>query len=200
MNSFPIRNFEVGGDRLTIIAGPCLAESMDLCQEVAGAVKALCQEFEFNYIFKASFDKANRTSVNSVRGAGMAEGLRGHGRGPAYPSDRGRHTRLARYHRRSLAGSVRGSRYHRGYPADSSLPLPPERPAGSRRRDPSPGQREEGAIPGPPRHQEHRGQGAAIRCQRRDAYRARHHLWLQRSDRGHGGPGDHAQLRCARVL
>lgn len=76
MNSFPIRNFEIGGDRLTIIAGPCLAESMDLCQEVAGAVKALCQEFEFNYIFKASFDKANRTSVNSMRGAGMAEGLR----------------------------------------------------------------------------------------------------------------------------
>ncbi len=76
MNSFPIRKFEIGGDRLTIIAGPCLAESLDLCQEVAGTVKALCHEFEFNYIFKASFDKANRTSANSVRGAGMAEGLR----------------------------------------------------------------------------------------------------------------------------
>jgi 2-dehydro-3-deoxyphosphooctonate aldolase (KDO 8-P synthase) len=76
LNTFPIRNFQVGGDRLTIIAGPCLAESMDLCQEVAGAVKALCQEFEFNYIFKASFDKANRTSGNSVRGAGITEGLR----------------------------------------------------------------------------------------------------------------------------
>ena len=65
----------VGDGRLTLIAGPCLAESQGLCEEVAGAVQALCREFGFNYIFKASFDKANRTSVETVRGDGMDEGL-----------------------------------------------------------------------------------------------------------------------------
>ncbi|MEZ0325374.1 MAG: 3-deoxy-8-phosphooctulonate synthase, partial [Fimbriimonas sp.] len=57
----------IGEDRLTIIAGPCLAESLELCQEVAGVMQGLCREFGFNYIFKASYDKANRTSLNSVR-------------------------------------------------------------------------------------------------------------------------------------
>jgi 2-dehydro-3-deoxyphosphooctonate aldolase (KDO 8-P synthase) len=73
----PVRlpQFTIGEDRLTIIAGPCLAESEEMCMLVAGLMKGLCDEMGFNYIFKASYDKANRTSLNSVRGSGMAAGL-----------------------------------------------------------------------------------------------------------------------------
>jgi len=68
---------EIGREtgRLTLIAGPCIVESLDLCREVAGTVKAICQELGFGYIFKASFDKANRTSNSSFRGRGMEAGL-----------------------------------------------------------------------------------------------------------------------------
>lgn len=52
-----------------------MAESAAICDEVAGAMKELCAEFGFGYIFKASFDKANRTSAGTTRGAGMEAGL-----------------------------------------------------------------------------------------------------------------------------
>lgn len=70
-----VGSLEIGGDALTIIAGPCLAESEELCFRVAERMQELCRAYEFNYIFKASYDKANRTSAESVRGAGMDEGL-----------------------------------------------------------------------------------------------------------------------------
>lgn len=76
MTSFSVGPFDVGGERLTIIAGPCLAESLDLCLLVAERMRALCAERGFNYVFKASFDKANRTSASSQRGSGLDEGLR----------------------------------------------------------------------------------------------------------------------------
>ncbi len=60
---------------LTIIAGPCLAESEEICMQVGTRMKLLCEQLGFNYIFKASFDKANRTSSDSVRGHGLLEGL-----------------------------------------------------------------------------------------------------------------------------
>jgi 2-dehydro-3-deoxyphosphooctonate aldolase (KDO 8-P synthase) len=72
----PVGSFQIGSGPLTIIAGPCLAESLSLCRQVAEEMKGLCAEFGFNYVFKASFDKANRTSVNSERGAGLEEGLK----------------------------------------------------------------------------------------------------------------------------
>ncbi len=75
MRVVSVSEFEIGGDALTIIGGPCLAESKDLCAEVCEVMKALCSEFGFNYVFKASFDKANRTSASTVRGAGLDEGL-----------------------------------------------------------------------------------------------------------------------------
>lgn len=68
-------SLKIGDGRLTIIAGPCMAESRELCHTLAGALQELCADFEFNFIFKASFDKANRTSVNSQRGPGLEEGL-----------------------------------------------------------------------------------------------------------------------------
>jgi len=71
-----VGSFEIGPERLTIIAGPCMAESEELCLQVAEAVRPICDRLGFNYVFKASFDKANRTSAGTQRGLGIDEGLR----------------------------------------------------------------------------------------------------------------------------
>jgi 2-dehydro-3-deoxyphosphooctonate aldolase (KDO 8-P synthase) len=69
--------FEVGADRpLFLIAGPCVIESETLVMEVAGRMRELTAELGIPYIFKASFDKANRSSKGSFRGPGIEEGLR----------------------------------------------------------------------------------------------------------------------------
>lgn len=68
--------FEAGLDQpLFLIAGPCTAESLELCVEVAGTLKAVCGRLGIPYIFKASYDKANRSSGKSVRGPGLEAGL-----------------------------------------------------------------------------------------------------------------------------
>lgn len=64
-----------GGKPFALIAGPCVIESRDLCREIARTAKAACDHLGIAYIFKASFDKANRTSGSSFRGQSMAEGL-----------------------------------------------------------------------------------------------------------------------------
>ena len=61
--------------RLTLIAGPCVIESEKLCLQVAAALKRTCDRLGVFYVFKASYDKANRTSSKSFRGPGMEEGL-----------------------------------------------------------------------------------------------------------------------------
>lgn len=67
---------EIGDGRgLVVIAGPCVIESEDLCVEVGLQVKAITESLGLPYIFKASFDKANRTSVKSFRGPGIDKGL-----------------------------------------------------------------------------------------------------------------------------
>jgi 2-dehydro-3-deoxyphosphooctonate aldolase (KDO 8-P synthase) len=58
-----------------IIAGPCVLEDLDTALTIASFVKELCQKHGFFYIFKASFDKANRTSLYSYRGPGLEKGL-----------------------------------------------------------------------------------------------------------------------------
>ncbi|OGV57386.1 MAG: 3-deoxy-8-phosphooctulonate synthase [Lentisphaerae bacterium GWF2_52_8] len=63
------------GEKLVVIAGPCVAESLSICREVAAEMSELCRKLDVHYIFKASFDKANRSSANSFRGLGLAEGL-----------------------------------------------------------------------------------------------------------------------------
>lgn len=63
------------GNPLLVLAGPCVAESSAICQEIAGTAKEVCASLGLNYVFKASFDKANRTSINSFRGPGMEAGL-----------------------------------------------------------------------------------------------------------------------------
>ena len=76
MNTLHIQNLTVGPDApLTIIAGPCTAESYDLCVRVGEAMNEACGRAGLNYIFKASFDKANRSSIGSPRGPGLEEGL-----------------------------------------------------------------------------------------------------------------------------
>lgn len=69
-------NFEIGGtNRFTFIGGPCVMESEDLVMEIAKKAKDICNKLGINYIFKASFDKANRSSINSFRGPGLEKGL-----------------------------------------------------------------------------------------------------------------------------
>lgn len=60
----------------TFIAGPCVIESPELLCIVAEELVRLNEKYDINIIFKASFDKANRTSINSFRGPGMQEGLK----------------------------------------------------------------------------------------------------------------------------
>ncbi len=68
--------FEIGLDRpFFLIAGPCVIESEALCLEIASRMKEICGKLGIPYIFKASFDKANRTSASSFRGIGMEKGL-----------------------------------------------------------------------------------------------------------------------------
>ncbi|HEY3280985.1 MAG TPA: 3-deoxy-8-phosphooctulonate synthase [Armatimonadota bacterium] len=64
-----------GAEPLALIAGPCVAESLDLCRRIANHLSDLCSRLSLPLVFKASFDKANRTSVSSFRGPGLQEGL-----------------------------------------------------------------------------------------------------------------------------
>ncbi len=67
----------VGSDQpLLLIGGPCVLESADMARRVAGEMQKICARLHISYIFKASFDKANRTSLSSFRGPGIEEGLR----------------------------------------------------------------------------------------------------------------------------
>lgn len=69
--------FTVGeNNRFMLIAGPCAIESEEMSLRVAKKIKAICDKLGINYVFKSSFDKANRSSINSFRSVGMEEGLR----------------------------------------------------------------------------------------------------------------------------
>ena len=70
-----LNNFEIGSNKLTILAGPCAIESMDILKQTAETLKQVCAELDINYVFKSSFDKANRSSINSYRGVGIEKGL-----------------------------------------------------------------------------------------------------------------------------
>lgn len=70
-----LRDFEIGGDKLTILAGPCAIESQEILDETAQGLKEITKELDINFVFKSSFDKANRSSLTSFRGPGMEKGL-----------------------------------------------------------------------------------------------------------------------------
>ena len=75
MKRFSIGAAEVGGPRLLVIAGPCVAESAELCLEVAGHLKAVCAARDLPFVFKVSYRKANRSSGRSFAGLPMDEAL-----------------------------------------------------------------------------------------------------------------------------
>ena len=64
-----------GGAPLALVAGPCVIESEDHTLRLAEAIKTVCSDLRLPFVFKASFDKANRSSISSFRGPGMDEGL-----------------------------------------------------------------------------------------------------------------------------
>jgi len=73
---FSVQNVTIGGPELFLIAGPCVIESEEHALFMATSIAAICRELGVPYIFKASYDKANRTSISSYRGPGITEGLR----------------------------------------------------------------------------------------------------------------------------
>jgi 2-dehydro-3-deoxyphosphooctonate aldolase (KDO 8-P synthase) len=75
-NSFEIGPVQVGAGRLFLIAGPCVIESELHARKMADAIQRITSDVGIPYIFKASYDKANRTSVKSFRGPGLVEGAR----------------------------------------------------------------------------------------------------------------------------
>src|SRR4051794_300961 len=77
MPTVSIQNLTLGepNSPLMLIAGPCVIESLDLCRTIAAKVRRITMELGLSYVFKASFDKANRTSGNSFRGQGLEQGL-----------------------------------------------------------------------------------------------------------------------------
>jgi 2-dehydro-3-deoxyphosphooctonate aldolase (KDO 8-P synthase) len=73
---FQVGNAVIGGGNLFLIAGPCVIESEDHAIRMAEIIKGVTRSLSFPFIFKASYDKANRTSLKSFRGPGVSEGLR----------------------------------------------------------------------------------------------------------------------------
>jgi 2-dehydro-3-deoxyphosphooctonate aldolase (KDO 8-P synthase) len=75
-NAFQVGDVTIGGGALFLIAGPCVIETEAHALKMAEAIAVIAREKEVPYIFKASYDKANRTSIRSFRGPGLEEGLR----------------------------------------------------------------------------------------------------------------------------
>ncbi|SDO76056.1 2-dehydro-3-deoxyphosphooctonate aldolase (KDO 8-P synthase) [Selenomonas ruminantium] len=76
MNQVELGDFVVGGgEKLMLLAGPCVLEGLDRCLLIGRTIKEICERLDINYVFKASFDKANRSSYHSFRGPGLKKGL-----------------------------------------------------------------------------------------------------------------------------
>lgn len=77
MKQVKLNNFEIGGQSgFVLIAGPCVIENESAALEIAAFLKQLTSELKIPFVFKASYDKANRTSINSYRGPGLQSGLK----------------------------------------------------------------------------------------------------------------------------
>jgi 2-dehydro-3-deoxyphosphooctonate aldolase (KDO 8-P synthase) len=74
--SFQVEGIHIGSGDLFLIAGPCVIESEEHAIRMAEIIKGVTRSLNFPFIFKASYDKANRTSIRSYRGPGLVEGLR----------------------------------------------------------------------------------------------------------------------------
>lgn len=76
MNTFKVGNIEIGNGNLFLMAGPCVLEGFERSLKIGKRAKEICENLNLPYIFKASFDKANRSSIKSFRGPGLDEGLK----------------------------------------------------------------------------------------------------------------------------
>lgn len=77
MKTIPVSNFKIGENcPLTIICGPCVIEDENFTFDLAASLRELLHKFPFSFVFKASFDKANRSSIHSYRGPGLEKGMR----------------------------------------------------------------------------------------------------------------------------
>src|SRR5438477_1950270 len=74
--SFQVGDIHIGSGDLFLVAGPCVIESEEHAIRMAEIIKGVTRSMNFPFIFKASYDKANRTSIRSYRGPGLKEGLR----------------------------------------------------------------------------------------------------------------------------
>lgn len=70
-----LKDFEIGGEKLTILAGPCVIESQEILNTTVEKLKEITAKLNINFVFKASYDKANRSSIDSYRGPGIEKGL-----------------------------------------------------------------------------------------------------------------------------
>ena len=75
MKKIKLKDFEIGGDKLTVFAGPCAIENYDCMAIVAEKLKSVTEKLGINYVFKASYDKANRSTIDGYRGLGIDKGL-----------------------------------------------------------------------------------------------------------------------------
>jgi len=76
MKTIELDHFTIGNNQpLTVIAGPCQIEDLDHAVAIASEVKRICNDLNVQFIYKSSFDKANRTSASTARGVGMEQGL-----------------------------------------------------------------------------------------------------------------------------
>ncbi|MFZ0293844.1 MAG: 3-deoxy-8-phosphooctulonate synthase [Candidatus Sulfotelmatobacter sp.] len=76
ISSFQVGDVHIGSGNLFLIAGPCVIESEEHAIRMAEIIKGVTRALGFPFVFKASYDKANRTSIRSFRGPGVKEGLR----------------------------------------------------------------------------------------------------------------------------
>ena len=75
MQSFQVENVAFGDGNLSFILGPCVVESLDHALMMASSIKEICERVGVSFVYKSSFDKANRSSIESFRGQGMEFGL-----------------------------------------------------------------------------------------------------------------------------
>ena len=165
-------------DRLFLIAGPCVIESPTHPHRVAARVKAVTAELGIPFVFKASYDKANRSSLGSYRGPGLERGLE------ILASVRERHRVpiLTDVHE---VAQVEAAASGRRRAADPGVPVPPDRPRGRGRGHREDRERQEGPVHGPLGHGGRAAEGGLDRQPPDHGDRARLHLRLQQPRRGH---------------
>ena len=139
-------NIAIGdGQPLVVIAGLNVLEDLDLALKAGRDLKAICADLGLPYVFKASFDKANRSSINSYRGPGLEEGLEMLAEVKAEFD-----VPICHRHARDRPGRAGGRGRRHG--ADPGLPLPPDRPGDRRGAGdagaPAAAARQEGPVPG----------------------------------------------------